>query len=63
MAGIGFGPGAAQIDEHCIETVYLGLRIDEDYRDRLLNALRGRRIKVWEMEIKPGEYKHEFRQA
>ena len=43
-------PGAAQIDEHCIETVYLRLRIDEDYRT-------GYSMRCVDVESKYGKWK------
>lgn len=55
------GPrGKAFITNNCIHRVYLGIRITPFRRKKLLRALNEKNIPGWEMDVKPGEYKHAF---
>jgi hypothetical protein len=58
------GPrGKAFISNDCVHRVYLGIRMTPFRRKKLMRALNEKAISAWEMDVKAGEYKHEFNEV
>lgn len=50
-------PGKHYYDYRSVDAIYFGLRMSDDHKDLMMNSLKGRNIKYYQMNMLPSEYK------